>query len=422
MKKAVLSNRIYLNRDAKLHELFLRELRYVLPPIKPGLPNQEACDVTRINKDIITIPIGRLDLIPDDYEIVDKRVVKPITFPNFNFTLRESQQELHDAFTDSALICANPSYGKTFTAIAIAKKLSQKTLVIVHTEFLREQWAQEVSKTLKIEPGIIGNGKFKIDSPITIGMIQSLRNKVLQVKSEFGTVIVDECHHVPATVFKSIVDNLNSRYKIGLTATPWRKDGRHVMLFDYFGGPESRFDPIDENSLRPKIIVVESNIEINPNHMIPWGLRLNDLYNNPNYMELILNLSHIQVQRGHLVLTVADRVEFLRDCAEVLDNSICITGDSDDREFISKNKNPVFGSSKIFTEGVNVPELSSLIIGMPVNNRGLLDQLIGRITRPYTYKLDPEVVDIKLSGKTGKNQFIQRMNYYMEKQYEIKYI
>lgn len=422
MKKAVISNRIYINRTKELHDLFISKLEYRLPPKKPGLPADYECDVTRINKDILTLPSGRLDLIPEDYEIVDNRIVAPATFPQFKFTLRESQQEIGDAVIDSCIIQANPSWGKTFMGIYLATKFKQKTLVVVHTQYLRDQWINETKKTLGIEAGIIGGGVFKTDSPIVIATIQTLRNRILDIASTFGLIIVDECHHVPATVFKSIVDKFKARYKIGLTATPWRKDGRHVMLQDYFGGLEAYYKADDENKIDPEIIICNSEIPFNSNPNIPWGTRLNELYSNPSYMELVLNLSQAQVDRGHLVLTVADRTEFLETCADVLDNSALIIGRTEDRDFLSKGLNPVFGSSKIFTEGVNIPQLSSLVMGMPINNRTLLEQLLGRISRKHKDKLQPEAIDITLVGKTGKNQAIQRLNYYMEKNYKIRYI
>ena len=258
MKKAVLSNRIYLSRNPKLHNFLIEELTYRLPPKKPGNPYEVECDVTRVNKDILTIPSGRLDLIPKDYEIVDKRITNVVTFPEFKFKLRESQQEIYDLVDDSCMIIANPSYGKTFTAIAIATKLKQKTLIVVHTKFLLDQWVEEIKKTLGIAAGIIGGGKFKIDSPIVVALVQTLRNRIDNVSKEFGTVIVDEAHHTPATVFKGIIDRINSRYKIGLTATPWRKDGRHIMLNDYFGLKE--YNPKDENELTPTVTMIESSL------------------------------------------------------------------------------------------------------------------------------------------------------------------
>lgn len=416
MSKAVLSNRIFMSRTKALHDKYSEILTYRLPPKRVGGEPIYECDVTRVNKDILTLPIGRQDLIPEGYEIVDKRTLAPTSFPNFKFTLRDDQQEVYDIVDDNVIIKANPSYGKTFCGIAIATKLKQKTLIIVHTTNLLYQWINEVEKTLGITPGIIGDKQYDLDGPIIIGLVQSIRNRVPELYNQFGTVIVDECHHQPATVFKSIVDAFKSRYKLGLTATPWRKDGRHVLLFNYFGGPEKLIEPKDTNKIDPTIILVETDIKLSGNATMPWATRVNKLYDNPRYMELILNLSQIQADKGHLVLTLADRVDFLQDCHTLLeDRSMLVTGQVLDRDFIKSKKEILFGTSKIYAEGVNIPQLSSLIMGFPLNNRGLLEQLLGRISRPYEGKKHPEAIDIILAGKTAKNQAIQRMNYYAER-------
>lgn len=417
--KAVLSNRIYMNRTPEINLKLMEALHYVLPPKQPNLPPEEECDVTRVNKNIVTIPIGRQDLIPEGFEIVDKRVYKPVNFPKFKFELYEEQQKLYDRIEDNCIIKANPSFGKTFTAIAIASKFSQKTLVVLHNTYLADQWSKEIRKTLGIEPGKIYGGEENLDSVIVISTMQTLRNKVAKFISEFGTIIVDETHHVPAPVFKSILDKFKARYKIGLTATPWRKDGRHVMLYDYFGGQDAEFVPKDGNFMTPTITIIETEIPFSSNSMIPWPKRLNDLYDNHDYMELILNLSQAQAERGYKVLTVADRVEFLRTCAEVLDDFMLITGATENREFDIK-ADGILGTTKIFAEGINIPVLSSLVMGVPINNRSLLDQLIGRICRKHEGKPQPEVLDIALKGKTAKNQLGQRINYYMNEGYKIR--
>jgi superfamily II DNA or RNA helicase len=422
MKKAVISNRIFMNRTPQLHDILTQELTYILPPRRPGLPNEEICDVTRINKDVLSIPVGREDLIPEGYEIVEKRVLAPTQFPKFNFELREDQLEVYNQVEDSMLIIANPSWGKTFSGIAIAAKLKQKTLIIVHTTSLLRQWASEVKKTLGVEAGIIGDKQYNIYSPIVIGTMQSLKNRITKVNKEFGTVIVDECHHIPATVFKGIVDAFYARYKLGLTATAWRKDGKHIILHSYLGGPRAEIKARDSNRLNPTIIVVNTGVKLSSNQMIPWANRVNELYDNIEYMELFLNLCQIQADKGHLVLALADRVEFLQQCHEVLEDSFLVVGGVEDRDFIKSEKKILLGTAKIFAEGVNIPPLSSVIIGMPLNNRGLLEQLLGRISRPHPGKLHPEAIDIALSGKTGKNQLVQRINFYSEKNMKITYV
>ena len=420
MEKAVISNRIYMNRNPILHKELNEALQYTLPPAMPGGPPQYECDVTRINKDILTIPSGRIDLIPEGYEIVDNRITIPAFFPKFKFKLRESQQEVYDTFNDCCILNANPSYGKTFTAIAMVTKLKQKTLVIVHTRFLFEQWVDEIKKTLGIEPGQIKAGICDIEGPITIATVQSLRKRILSLSKSFGTIVVDEMHHIGAPVFKGIVDKFKARYKIGLTATLWRKDGRHVLFEDYFS--KQVYKPKDENSLKPKIIMLETDIPFSSNASIPWPSRITELYARHDFVELLINVSQIYANNGYLVLTVSDRVELLRTCAEVLDDSLLVIGDTEDRDVLKSGKNPIFGSSKIFSEGVNIPPLSCLILGMCINNRTLLEQLLVRICRVHEGKKNPIIVDIMLKGKTAKNQASQRINFYMEKGMKIKYV
>ena len=142
------------------------------------------------------------------------RVDKSVDFPEFAFTLRESQQKVYDEVQDCAIINAWVSWGKTFTGLAIAGKLGQKTLVVTHTVPLRNQWAKEVEKVFGITPGIIGSGKFEIDAPIVIGNTQTLYRNIEKIRKEFGTIILDEMHHVSSPTFSKVIDTNYCRYKI----------------------------------------------------------------------------------------------------------------------------------------------------------------------------------------------------------------
>ena len=183
--KAVLSNRIYMEVTKDLHNSIEKELTYTIPPRMPQDPPQVFKTIKYIRDDLISIPMGRLDLIPDDYEIVDKRVSVETSFPDFKFDLRPSQKVVYDDIQDNAIINAWVSWGKTFTGISIAGKLSQKTLVVTHTTSLRAQWEKEVEKCFGIKAGVIGGGVFNIDAPIVIGNIQSLYRKMDDIKNEF---------------------------------------------------------------------------------------------------------------------------------------------------------------------------------------------------------------------------------------------
>ena len=78
--------------------------------------------MARVRNNLVSIPIGRTDLIPNEYEVVDKRVMVPVDFPDFKFVLRESQQAVYDELNDSSIINAWVSWGKTFYRISNRRK------------------------------------------------------------------------------------------------------------------------------------------------------------------------------------------------------------------------------------------------------------------------------------------------------------
>lgn len=312
---------------------------------------------------------------------------------------------------------------KTFTGIAIAAKLQRKTLVVTHTLFLRAQWEDEVRKTLGIEPGLIGSGKSNTDSPIVIANIQTLIKHIDKYVNMFGTLLIDECHHTPASTFARIVGKCKAKYKIGLSGTLERKDGMHVLLQDFFS--ETRYVPPRENMMIPDIIRIPTEIPFSDNNELGWTQRVTDLLGNPTFVDLILNTVITQVARGHKVLVVSDRVGFLEYCHEILeDMSVIITGDTHDRMSvlarIDKDRDVIFATTSIFSEGISQNNLSCLILTTPTNNASLLEQLIGRIVRVMDGKMTPEVIDFLLQGATAHRQSHARLGLYIKKGYPIK--
>ena len=424
--KAVISNRIYLEVTQEYKDFLAKELTYTIPSYNPQDPPIVIKNMSRIRENLVTIPIGRTDLIPSDYEVVDKRVHVPVDFPQFKFPLRESQQAVYDEIEDNAIINAWVSWGKTFTGLAIAGKLGQKTLVITHTVPLRNQWAKEVEKVYGFSPGIIGSGRFEIDSPIVIGNTQTLYRNIPKVRQEFGTIILDEMHHVSSPTFSKVIDTNYCRYKIGLSGTIERKDGKHVVFKDYFGS--KIFKPPKENFMVPTVDIVRSEIRFMDGNRIPWANRVTALANNEEYRHTIAMLAAAYAARGHKVLVVSDRVHFLKSCAELAgENAICVTGEvsHEDRETLinevkAGRKDILFGTQAIFSEGISVNNLSCLILGTPVNNEPLLTQLIGRIIRKEENKRDPVIVDIHLKGNTARKQASNRIGHYMKQGYKIR--
>lgn len=426
--KAVISNRIYMDCSAELQQKIDKELTYAIPSHNPLDPPQMIKNMGLIRNGLISLPIGRMDLIPDHYEIIDKRIEKPVDFPEFKFELRQSQQDVYDEIEDNAIVNAWVSWGKTFTGLAIAGKLGQKTLVVTHTVPLRNQWAKEVKKVYGIEAGIIGSGRFELDAPIVIGNTQTLYRNIDKIRKEFGTIILDEMHHVSSPTFSKILDTNYCRYKIGLSGTIERKDGKHVVFRDYFGS--KLFKPPKENYMTPTIHLVHSEIRFMDGAKIPWANRVTALANDEEYKHTISMLAAGYAAKGHKVLVVSDRVGFLKSCAELTgDKAVCVTGEvsHEDREtlvdeILYGDANVLYGTQAIFSEGISVDTLSCLILATPVNNEPLLTQLIGRVIRKKEGKISPVVIDIHLRGKTAQRQASNRVGFYMKQGWDMKYL
>lgn len=417
-----------MSADAKQQKLIDRELTYTIPTYNPMEPPTIIKNMGRISSKLITVPTGRMDLVPDDYEIIDKRTLVPVEFPKFKFDLRDSQAKVHDSIQDSAIINAFVSWGKTFTAIAVAAKLGQKTLVVVHTLALRDQWEKEIEHCLGIKPGIIGSGKFDITPIIVVANVQTLGKKMKEIQNMFGTLILDEMHHVSAPTFSKIIDKSNARYKIGLSGTLKRKDGKHVIFNDYFG-----FDvhqPPKENYITPRVVLVKSETRFPDSAKIPWANRVNAVAYDEGYQRMISQLASVYAAKGHKVLVVSDRVQFLNRCADLTgNNAICITGelpheqrDEELKKIKDGTADILYGSQSIFSEGISVNELSCLILGTPINNEPLLIQLIGRVIRKMDGKIQPVVLDIQLKGNTAARQAKARSAVYIKQGYDIKVV
>ena len=423
--KAVISDRIYLDIDPQNKKKIDRALTYAIPSFRFDDPPIMIKNMGTIREDLITIPSGCITMIPYGYDIIDKRILKPVEFPTFKYELRPSQQEVYEEVEDSSIINAWVSWGKTITALAISKKLGQKTLIVTHTTNLRNQWEKEVFKAFGIPAGRIGSGMFQTGEFICVGNIQTLYRRIPDVKQLFGTVILDEMHHVSAPTFARIIDEMPARYKIGLTGTLERKDGRHVIFRDYFG--HNVLKPPKENYMTPKVNIIKSEVRFLDGSYTPWAERINHLVNTEEYVHSISLIASKYAAEGHKVLVVSDRVAFLKVCHRLVGNkSVCITGEMDfvEREktmkLIGGSKNILFGTQAIFSEGISLDDLSCLVLATPVNNEPLLTQLIGRIIRQKEGKLQPTVVDIHLKGKTATRQANARMGYYIKQDYKVK--
>lgn len=373
---------------------------------------------------IIAIPRGRKELIPEGYEIVDRTITVPTYIPDALIPLRPEQSEVYDNVESDCFINALPGWGKTFTALHIAKKLRQKTLVVTHTSILKDQWCKEIEELFGFIPATISKGVADLNSPIVVGNVQTVTKFSKELAKEFGTLIIDEAHHSPATTFTTIVDSSYAKYRIALSGTMNRKDGRHILFPDYFSS--NILTPPQSHTLNPTVKLVRTGISLTPGAV--WAKKINDLLYDPEYQEFIATVAAMQVSRGHSVLIIADRVDFLKNVQRHLgETCLLVTGETsfEERESVKEKINSgeassIAGSRQIFSEGVSVNRLSCVILASPISHEGLLEQIIGRIMRMFPGKPTPEVLDMQFSGPSERKQNNARLAFYMEKGWQVE--
>lgn len=427
--KAVISNKIYLSDPGRVRtNEIIAALTYKFKK-DTGSKHFSTVETVRNYKilpsGILAIPQGRTDLIPADYEIVDKRVYDPVPFPDPKFELRPEQQQVYETVTDTCFINALVGWGKTFTALHIAKKLGQRTLIVTHTTALRDQWAEEIEGLFGIKPGVIGGGVLDWeDHAIVVSNVQTLVKHLNKFAKTFGTVILDEAHHCPATTFTEVIDSFYSRFRIALSGTMQRKDGKHILFQDYFGTHVIK--PPQSNTLAPTIRLVNTGVMLKPG--AAWTEKINHLVNLPNYQELIARIALQEIEAGHQVLVIADRVEFLQNVKEYIGEAcVLVTGSTTFEErqqakqqLLNREKMSIAGSRQIFAEGISINSLSCVILAIPMNNESLLEQIIGRVQRQYPGKLNPLVIDMQFVGNESKKQNSNRLGFYVKQGWHVE--
>ena len=137
--------------------------------------------------------------------------------------------------TDFGVLSATTAFGKTVIGAWLISKRKVNTLILVHRKQLQEQWIERLSSFLELPQntiGGIGGGRRKLTGRIDVAVIQSLVRKgiVDSVVSQYGHLIVDECHHLPAFSFEQVARQSKAKFITGLTATLSRKDGHHPII------------------------------------------------------------------------------------------------------------------------------------------------------------------------------------------------
>jgi hypothetical protein len=264
----ILRNKIFLNRIQLSPEIiaFLRDnLNFINSDYiikskigKSTWKTEKYFKLIDETTDQIEIPrgfVGRLVRFCKEksigFEIIDERQKKEEVDFDSNISLYDYQEDALEITykKDFGVIVAPPGSGKTIMGLELISRKQQPALIIVHRKQLLDQWVERIQSFLGIpkkEIGQIATAKnHRIGKKITIAMIQSLvkLKDVMEFANSFGTIIIDECHHIPAKTFREAIINFNTYYLYGLTATPFRKNNDEQLIFVYIGEILARANP-----------------------------------------------------------------------------------------------------------------------------------------------------------------------------------
>lgn len=159
---------------------------------------------------------------------------------------RPFQREAIDAWLPrrQGLIVLPTGAGKTYVAMMAIEAVSRSALIVVPTLELVRQWIQSLSETFHHRVGAIGGGDYD-PQPLTVITYDSAYGHMENLGNRYGLIIFDECHHLPGDTYSLAAHSCLAPYRLGLSATPERADGRHVELDKLIGPIVYRRDVLE---------------------------------------------------------------------------------------------------------------------------------------------------------------------------------
>jgi len=312
---------------------------------------------------------------------------------------------------DMGVLCAPTAFGKTVTAAAMIARRKVSTLILVHRTELLTQWKERMATFLDLPkglPGALGGGKNKLSGEIDIAVMQSLskREDIHEILDSYGQIIIDECHHISAFSFETILKQAKAKFILGLTATPVRRDGHHPIIFMQCG-------PIRHTAAQPKNLPTE--LEVWPQYIpapsCPHDAEIQDVFkalvNDVKRTEKIARDIVNAYQEGRKVLVLTERTEhlsLLQTClAEAVPTCYVLHGRLSKKqraetfgslsELDEKAPRVLLATGRFIGEGFDHPPLDTLVLAMPISWKGTLQQYAGRLHREHSEKKDVRIYD-----------------------------
>lgn len=399
-------------------ELNILNIGYVVKE-RAGLPTyneKRFINTIEQTNDAILVPRGFLKTLyawlnknKIEYRFIDERLtLDSVGFTNA-YTLFPHQKDAVAAFgtVEQGVLVAPAASGKTIMGLALIAKKKQPAIILTHRRQIYDQWIEQIENGFGIprrKIGQIGSLKKRIEYPVSVAMVQTLARmeNIKDVASRFGTVLVDECHHMPSRMFRDVVSKFAARYRFGLTATPTRKFNDAKLINAYLGDVIYTISPemvreglVADDGLKTKNdSIIVRNTELNT----PFGTSSRDfpliskvLSNDAARNALITADIKSEARAGKKCLVLTERkehAEMLRAYVRRDFETVLFSGDLSFRQrqlALQKIKSGRFriliATGQILGEGVDIRDLEVLFLSFPISFHGKLAQYIGRIRR-----------------------------------------
>lgn len=329
------------------------------------------------------------------------------------------------------LFCA---WGKTSGSLYIISQLKKKTLVIVHKEFLLNQWVERIQQFLpKARIGRIQGQIVDIeDKDIVICMLQSLSMKEYpaSIFESFGFTIIDEVHHISSQTFSNALFKIVTKYMLGLSATMNRKDGT-TKVFKMFLG-DVIYKAIREDEHNVEVRAIEYSVDDDDFNEV-----ITDFRGNVSYSSMISKLCEYNRRSEFIICVIKNLLKensnqqilvlahnrnllkYLHDAIQhrnIASVGYYVGGMKETALKQSENKQVIIASYSMASEGLDIRTLNTLIMATPKTD---IEQSVGRILREK--HSEPIIVDIIDSHEPFKNQWRKRRLFYKKQNYNIMY-
>ena len=356
--------------------------------------------------------------------------------------LRDYQEPVVNKFIDhcnivkygGGLLELPCAWGKTSASLYILSKLHKKTLVIVHKEFLMNQWIERIHQFLpKARVGKIQGPIIDIDDKdIVIGMLQSLSMKEYptSIFESFGLTIIDEVHHISSEVFSNSLFKLVTKYMLGLSATMNRKDGT-TKVFKMFLG-EVIFKGKRDEPMNVIVHAIKYDVDDEEFNEVKVDYRGNPAYSTMisklceynRRSEFILKVltDMLSINKNQQVMILAHNKNILKYLHDAISHRNIATvgyyvgGMKEAALKETEGKKVVIATYAMAAEALDIKTLTTLIMATPKTD---IEQSVGRILREK--HSSPVVVDIIDSHDLFQNQWRKRKTFYKKENYKIIY-